>query len=101
DPRQTTQKDQIKFAAVGLGSVPDIAWQNRPTFQQVVDVPSHRPRSAAPVTAAVAAAAAGSASVAQLPNTAATGGAAAGLAGLIVAGFTSGVRRRRRRRAPE
>jgi acyl-homoserine lactone acylase PvdQ len=30
--------DAIHFQAVGLVSVPDIPWQNRPTFQQVVQV---------------------------------------------------------------
>jgi hypothetical protein len=30
--------DQIRFTAVGLVSVPPIPWQNRPTFQQVIQV---------------------------------------------------------------
>ena len=36
--------DAIHFTAVGLVTVPDIPWQNRPTFQQVVQVTEHRPR---------------------------------------------------------
>jgi acyl-homoserine lactone acylase PvdQ len=32
------QAETIHFEAVGLVSVPDIPWQNRPTFQQVVQV---------------------------------------------------------------
>ena len=34
DPRQ----DDIVFRAIGLQTVPDIPWQNRPTFQQAVEV---------------------------------------------------------------
>ena len=30
--------ETIKFSAIGLVAVPDIDWQNRPTFQQVVQV---------------------------------------------------------------
>lgn len=33
--------ETIHFTAVGLVNVPDIPWQNRPTFQQVVEVVSH------------------------------------------------------------
>ena len=32
--------DNIHFAAVGIVGQPDIDWQNRPTFQQVVEFPS-------------------------------------------------------------
>ncbi|HZD66521.1 MAG TPA: penicillin acylase family protein, partial [Acidimicrobiales bacterium] len=35
--------DAIHFQAVGIVGQPDIAWQNRPTFQQVVAFPAHRP----------------------------------------------------------
>jgi hypothetical protein len=38
------ERDSIDFSAVGLVDVPNIPWQNRPTFQQVVEVSSHRPR---------------------------------------------------------
>ena len=38
------QFDAIAFRAVGLVGTPDIDWQNRPTFQQVVEFPRHRPR---------------------------------------------------------
>ncbi len=30
--------DQIRFEAIGLITIPPIPWQNRPTFQQVVEV---------------------------------------------------------------
>jgi hypothetical protein len=36
--------DAIHYRAIGLIGVPDSPWQNRPTFQQVVEVTSHRPR---------------------------------------------------------
>jgi hypothetical protein len=38
------QYDQIQFTALGLVGQPAIDWQNRPTFQQVVQFPRHRPR---------------------------------------------------------
>jgi acyl-homoserine lactone acylase PvdQ len=34
--------DRIRFQAVGLITIPSIPWQNRPTFQQVVQVQAHR-----------------------------------------------------------
>jgi acyl-homoserine lactone acylase PvdQ len=34
--------DDIHFSAVGVGTVPDIPWVNRPTFQQVVSYPQRR-----------------------------------------------------------
>ncbi|MEO8749398.1 MAG: penicillin acylase family protein [Allobranchiibius sp.] len=37
--------DAINFRALGLVAQPAIDWQNRPTFQQVVEFPRHRPRS--------------------------------------------------------
>jgi acyl-homoserine lactone acylase PvdQ len=36
------QFDAIHFAALGVEHEPDIDWQNRPTFQQVVQFPAHR-----------------------------------------------------------
>jgi hypothetical protein len=36
--------DAIHFRALGLVGQPPIDWQNRPTFQQVVQFPAHRPR---------------------------------------------------------
>jgi hypothetical protein len=36
--------DSIGFRALGLIGQPNIDWQNRPTFQQVVEFPRHRPR---------------------------------------------------------
>jgi acyl-homoserine lactone acylase PvdQ len=36
--------DDIRYSAVGLITLPNSPWQNRPTFQQVVSVSAHRPR---------------------------------------------------------
>jgi hypothetical protein len=36
--------DAIRYRAIGLVGIPNSPWQNRPTFQQVVEVTSHRPR---------------------------------------------------------
>jgi acyl-homoserine lactone acylase PvdQ len=36
------QFDAIHFAALGVETQPNIDWQNRPTFQQVVQFPAHR-----------------------------------------------------------
>ena len=36
--------DQIEFVTAGGVPTPPIAFQNRPTFQQVVEVQGHRPR---------------------------------------------------------
>ena len=36
--------DAIHFQAIGLVGQPAIDWQNRPTFQQVIEFPRHRPR---------------------------------------------------------
>jgi hypothetical protein len=36
--------DDIQFRALGLVGQPAIDWQNRPTFQQVIEFPRHRPR---------------------------------------------------------
>jgi acyl-homoserine lactone acylase PvdQ len=38
------QYDAIQFQTMGLVGQPAIDWQNRPTFQQVVQFPRHRPR---------------------------------------------------------
>ena len=38
------QYDSIDFKAIGLIDTPNIDWQNRPTFQQVIEFPRHRPR---------------------------------------------------------
>jgi hypothetical protein len=38
------QYDAIAFRALGVVGQPDIDWQNRPTFQQVVQFPRHRAR---------------------------------------------------------
>jgi hypothetical protein len=34
--------EDIKFSPIGAQSIPDIAWINRPTFQQVVQFPASR-----------------------------------------------------------
>jgi acyl-homoserine lactone acylase PvdQ len=34
--------DDIVFTAVGVESIPNMHWVNRPTFQQVVEYPAHR-----------------------------------------------------------
>jgi acyl-homoserine lactone acylase PvdQ len=36
--------DAIQFRALGVITQPLIDWQNRPTFQQVIEFPRHRPR---------------------------------------------------------
>jgi acyl-homoserine lactone acylase PvdQ len=42
-PKETMPEyDAIRFLALGAESEPAIAWQNRPTFQQVVQFPAHR-----------------------------------------------------------
>jgi acyl-homoserine lactone acylase PvdQ len=38
------QYDEIGFRPLGIIGQPSIPWQNRPTFQQVVSFPAHRPR---------------------------------------------------------
>ncbi|HJQ43022.1 MAG TPA: penicillin acylase family protein [Jatrophihabitantaceae bacterium] len=38
------QFDSIQFRALGIVGQPAIDWQNRPTFQQVVEFPRHRSR---------------------------------------------------------
>jgi acyl-homoserine lactone acylase PvdQ len=43
-PTQMPAYDNITLRTVGLVTEPDLDWQNRPTFQQVVDFPTHRPR---------------------------------------------------------
>src|SRR5207248_1824505 len=36
--------DAIGFTTIGVVGQPSIPWQNRPTFQQVISFPAHRPR---------------------------------------------------------
>ena len=38
-------QDDIRVATAGVVGVRPIDWQNRPTFQQVVEFTGHRPRS--------------------------------------------------------
>ncbi|MHB8450073.1 MAG: hypothetical protein ACYDAQ_06450 [Mycobacteriales bacterium] len=39
--------DQISYLATGIVGQPNMDWQNRPTFQQVVEFPAHRPTTSA------------------------------------------------------
>jgi hypothetical protein len=36
--------DEIVFTTAGAVGMPDIPWQDRPTFQQIVEIQGHRPR---------------------------------------------------------
>ena len=36
--------DDIQYQTIGIIGQPAQDWQNRPTFQQVVEFPAHRPR---------------------------------------------------------
>jgi hypothetical protein len=36
--------DQIEFVTAGAVATPSIHWQDRPTFQQIIEVQGHRPR---------------------------------------------------------
>ncbi|MFY9614881.1 MAG: penicillin acylase family protein [Candidatus Dormiibacterota bacterium] len=93
-PTQMPAYDNISFTVAGLISQPDMDWQNRPTFQQVVDFPSHRARNTGTQATVVSDAATGS-----LPNTGAQRDvSAAALAGLAGAIAVVGIGRRRRRR---
>lgn len=89
DWRRTPADDAIIHSAIGVVSVPPIGWQNRPTYQQVVQIPAAAappPPSAAqepPVPAP-----------AVLP---ATGGAGVlALLGVALAGLALAARRSRR-----
>lgn len=97
DPKAFTRADDIRYTAIGLGSVPPMAWQNRPTFQQVVNVPGHRGRAVPGETSSSTVGEV--AALTSLPTTGASVAAgtwtAVGVAGLLLA---AGGRRRRRRR---
>jgi hypothetical protein len=43
-PRNQVCFDSIAFRATGGATQPMIGWQNRPTYQQAVEVQGHRPR---------------------------------------------------------
>ena len=91
DPKTVTQRDDIVFTAGGLENSFTIPWQNRPTFQQVVDIPGHRPRTDGGTTGQV-----NGVSVTSLPLTGAGGASlAAGAAGLLPLGVMAARRRRR------
>jgi hypothetical protein len=95
--QQVPAYDDISSSSIGLVSEPDMDWQNRPTFQQVVDFPSHRPRSGE-----VVAGAAGNTlgAGASLPPTSTGGGpgAAIGLLGVGLGAAVLAQSRRRRRK---
>jgi hypothetical protein len=43
DPKAIIEaNDSIQYTAVGLVGAPAMPWQNRPTFQQVVEATTHR-----------------------------------------------------------
>ncbi len=100
DWQRTIADDAIKHQTVGVVGVPDIPWQNRPTFQQVVQIPvtgngqgqggpGHGPSApAAPANDTVAAGA-------TLPSTGADGGVVS--LGLGLVGLAGLLDRRRRR----
>ena len=92
--------DALVFRPIGLIAQPNLDWQNRPTFQQVVQFPRHRPRAVpAPVKHP------GTGTPTSTPVRGPSGVlAATGLAGGLavvalaatVAGLVLGARRRRR-----
>jgi acyl-homoserine lactone acylase PvdQ len=91
--------DDIGFQAVGVVGQPNIDWQNRPTFQQVVSFPVGRPVASTPAPATApppTAAAVGSGSGA-LPTTGAPG--ELGWAGMLIALVGLAFRALRRRSA--
>jgi hypothetical protein len=51
DTSNIPASDSIRFRAVGVVGQPEMDWQNRPTFQQVVDFASHRARAGETVAA--------------------------------------------------
>jgi hypothetical protein len=60
--------DGIIFRAIGIVTQPEIDWQNRPTFQQVVEFYRHRPVSGSTTTSG-----SGTPAVASTGHLAATG----------------------------
>jgi hypothetical protein len=91
--QQIPAYDDISFVATGLVPQPDMDWQNRPTFQQVVDFPSHRPRSGG-AGPAVAGNTLGS-TAGSLPSTSTGGGFGPGLVALGLGALMVGLARRR------
>ena len=94
------EDEEIRHGAIGLTPVDPIAWQNRPTFQEVVAFPRAGVTTAGPAPAAPPAAAAappGGAAAERPRALPATGGGAPllGLAALVVAATI--VRRRKAR----
>ena len=105
NPKTTMPEfDSIKFATIGLVDQPHMDWQNRPTFQQVVDFTSHRPRGATPspapsagVTPSPVAANAGDTT--KLPPTTTDQVPGLGLLMLVLGSLVLAFRLRRRTRA--
>ena len=100
--------DAIHLRALGIVGQPDLDWQNRPTFQQVIEFYRHRARTDAAATSGPAPAAAHRA-LDALPTGVPAGGpdhgAAPGPLGLVLLGLlvaaagTAVMQTRRRRRA--
>ncbi|MDQ1747441.1 MAG: hypothetical protein QOD07_1704 [Frankiaceae bacterium] len=87
--------DGIVFRAIGIVAQPEIAWQNRPTFQQVVEFFRHRP----PTTATKAPHVLGARHPNSTPlaDTGGSGVVALVALGTIVAGLAAVLARRRAR----
>jgi acyl-homoserine lactone acylase PvdQ len=88
--------DGIVFRAIGVVSQPEIDWQNRPTFQQVVEFFRHAPTSGSGTTAATPTVLG---SRASLPSTGSSGVLAICAFGAVVAGLALTATRRRRQGA--
>jgi acyl-homoserine lactone acylase PvdQ len=92
--------DAIHFRAIGLVATPAIDWQNRPTFQQVVEFPSHRARTGAGTTSSSSSTASEAGSTTGGSGSLAfTGGLPGALTALVLvsAGGALAAARRRRR----
>ncbi|HVU72437.1 MAG TPA: penicillin acylase family protein [Mycobacteriales bacterium] len=93
--------DALVFRPIGLIAQPNLDWQNRPTFQQVVQFPRHRPRVGGKPATKPAGGRPGRVTrpSGSLAATGLAGGAAAAALALTTAGLAVGARRRRRARA--
>jgi acyl-homoserine lactone acylase PvdQ len=103
-PAQTMpQFDAIEFRAVGIVGQTPLDWQNRPTFQQVVEFPAHRARTTTGATAATGTSGTATGTrgdaTGELAFTGGLPGAALAL-GLVGAGGALTFARRRRSRRP-
>ncbi len=94
--------DAIAFSSVGVVGQPNIDWQNRPTFQQVVTFPTGRRPGRADALGGPPAAPPGKASPGAAPALPATGlGPAVPMTALVVTGVALIVGRSGRRRRRE